>query len=267
MLNELRANPDVAARFQFAVYMYPTGNPFLLSAGHLRKKLQEMQQLNDPGRPDQALADAILVGHSMGGVLSRFQVTRSEDKVWNLLARRPFDQLVAAPETLGMLHESFFFEPQPYVKRVVFIATPHRGSTLARNVVGRIGNALVTPLPIIMQTRSQLLADNPDAFRPTFIKHLPTSVEDLATGSPILDVMQTLPFSPEVRLHSIIGRGKLFPVLQPGDGYVPVTSAHLDGVESELFVEAGHTVVQNDPASVQEVLRILRKHAQEFDAR
>jgi hypothetical protein len=75
--------------------------------------------------------------------------------------------------------------------------------------------------------------------------------------------MQKLPFSPQVHLHSIIGRGKLFPLLQPGDGAVPITSAHLDGAESELFVDAEHTVVHKDPRSVSEVKRILRLHWQD----
>jgi pimeloyl-ACP methyl ester carboxylesterase len=264
MLNELRADPDINAHFQFAVYLYPTGNPFLISAENLRKKLQDLQRLDDPANPDAALRDMILIGHSMGGVLSRFQVTSSEDLVWALVARRPFAELNAPPATRMLLHDAFFFEPQPFVKRVVFIGTPHRGSTLARTIVGRIGATLVTPPPEITQTRDLLLAENPDAFNPAFAKHLPTSVEDLAAGSPILDVMQKLPFSPQVHLHSIIGRGKFFPLLQVGDGYVPVTSAHLDGVESELYVDAEHTMVHRDPNSVSEVKRILRKHWQEL---
>lgn len=264
MLNELRADPELCARFQFAVYMYPTGNPFLLSAGTLRKKLQELSKLDDPQHPDPALAAGVLIGHSMGGVLSRFQVTRSEDLVWQLVARRPLDQLVAPPATRALLQDSFYFDAQPFIKRVVFIATPHRGSTLARNIVGRIGASLVTPPAAIVQTRDMLLAENPGAFNPAFARYVPTSVEDLAAGSPILDVMQKLPFGPEVRLHSIIGRGHLFPLLQPGDGYVPIASAHLDGVESELFVNAEHTTVHREPESVREVKRILKKHAAEM---
>ena len=264
MVNELRADPEIRARFQFAVYFYPTGNPFLVSAGRLRKELGDLQKLNDPNDPDPALEEMVLVGHSMGGVLSRFQVTRSEDKVWKLVARRPFEELHASPTTRALLQNALFFEPQPSVKRVVFIGTPHRGSTLARNFVGRLGASLVTPPADIQEARSQLLADNPDAFNPAFAKHLPTSVEELASGSPILDVMQRLEFNPQVRLHSIIGRGKLFPVLQPGDGYVPVSSARLDGAESVLYVEAGHTNLHRDPESIREVKRILRKHVQEL---
>ena len=36
-----------------------------------------------------------------------------------------------------------FFKPQPYVARVIFIATPHRGSFLAGNYLGKLGNKLI----------------------------------------------------------------------------------------------------------------------------
>src|SRR5262249_23182045 len=152
----------------------------------------------DPSNPDPALSHAVLIGHSMGGVLSRFQVIQSRDSVWDLVARRPLEEIVAPPDTRRMLHDAFFFDPQPYIKGVVFIGTPHRGSTLARSIVAKVGANLVTPPPEIVQTRDLLLAKNPGAFNPAFAKHMPTSVEDLAAGSPILDVMQKLPFNPQV---------------------------------------------------------------------
>ncbi len=201
----------------------------------------------------------------MGGVLARFQVTRSDDKVWQLFSGKPFEQIKAPPAIKLALHDSFFFEPQPAIKRVIFIATPHRGSSLARNILGKIGNCLVTPSEEILRIRDEIVADNPGVFNLALTRHLPTSVADLAAGSPILDTMQKLPFDPNVRLHSIVGYGKLFPLFQPGDGYVPFTSAHLDGVESELLVKADHTMAHKEPESVREVKRILWLHLREVE--
>src|SRR5262249_2524997 len=41
VVNELRGDPALRARYQFWSYMYPTGNPFMLSAAQLRRALVE----------------------------------------------------------------------------------------------------------------------------------------------------------------------------------------------------------------------------------
>jgi hypothetical protein len=61
----------------------------------------------------------------------------------------PLDRLDVSPEARELLQRSLFFEPLPFVHRIVFIATPHRGSYLAG---GRISNLLrkVISLPFTM---------------------------------------------------------------------------------------------------------------------
>jgi hypothetical protein len=51
-------------------------------------------------------------------------------------------------------------------------------------------------------------------------------------------------------------------VEQGNDGVVAYKSAHIDGVESELVVNSGHSA-QGNPRTVAEVRRILLLHAQE----
>ena len=48
----------------------------------------------------------------------------------------PIDSLKTDPATRGFLKEAFFFEPNPSVKRVVFIGTPQQGSSLGRQRAG-----------------------------------------------------------------------------------------------------------------------------------
>ena len=49
------------------------------------------------------------------------------------------------------------------------------------------------------------------------------------------------------------------------DGVVAYKSAHIDGVESELVVRSAHST-QSEPATIEEVRRILLLHAKQVGA-
>ncbi len=131
---------------------------------------------------------------------------------------------------------------------------------MAQRLVGRMGSSFVQQPEDRQAAHQRLVADNPGVFSPEFRKRIPTSIDLLEPKSPSLQAINRLPISPCVRLHSIIGYNGN-PLCKPTDGVVPVESAQHPGVESEIFVNAKHTVVQNNPASVEEVLRILRLHS------
>ena len=59
---------------------------------------------------------------------------------------------------------------------------------------------------------------------------------------------------------SIIGAGKRLRSGEPGDGVVSVASASLAGVASEMMVNATHESLHREPATVAEIVRILRVH-------
>jgi len=71
-------------------------------------------------------------------------VVRTEDKLWLSLSDIPLDQMDIQPEGKELIQKWLFFEPLPFVKQVVFISTPHRGSFLAadwiRNAIRRIAS-------------------------------------------------------------------------------------------------------------------------------
>src|SRR6185312_7529073 len=127
VINDLRGDPILRDRYQFWLFMYPTGTPFPVSAAGLRKGLDELREAIDPSHADKALDRIVVVGHSMGGLISKMMIERSGDDLWKLIGRRPFEELQATPEHKEMLRRVFFFEPHPSVARVVFVATPHRG--------------------------------------------------------------------------------------------------------------------------------------------
>lgn len=258
MANELRAQPWVLDNFQLWAFQYPTGQSFLRSAAELRAQLAQARRLLDPQQADPALSQIVLVGHSMGGLVCKLQITGSGEHLWRAVANRPLDQIVTTPRTRSELRESFFFQASPLVSRTIFIATPHRGSATASRGVGRVGSALVKSPPDVQAAHQQLICDNPDVFSAEVRRRVPTSVDLLEPQSELLQAIGRLPVRPGVVLHSIIGDHRYMIGEGRGDGVVPVSSARISGVASELLVDAKHVRVQQDPESVAEVLRILR---------
>src|SRR5262249_30858082 len=124
MFNDLRADPELRQRYQFWFYLYPTGNPYLETAAELRETLDRAFMEVDPHGEDAALDEMVLVGHSMGGLVSRLLTETSGNDFWRLVSNRPFDSLKVKPETRAALQRVFFFERDPSARRVVFIGTP-----------------------------------------------------------------------------------------------------------------------------------------------
>jgi pimeloyl-ACP methyl ester carboxylesterase len=259
--NDLRAQPAIFARYQFWFFRYDTGDPFLSSAAALRRQLVALRQTYDPMLIDPNLSQIVLVGHSMGGLLSKLQVTYSGDILWNSVATQPLNTILTDTATRTDLANGFYFAPSPDVRRVIYIATPHRGSSDATRCIGRISSALVEERPDLVVRHQQLVRDNPCAFRPELQRGIPTSVDLLEPQSCILQATNALPYNPSVALHTILGDVQWSPIQGRSDGVVAVSSARIGGVQSELVVDASHTEVQRDPNTVREVICILSRHA------
>jgi pimeloyl-ACP methyl ester carboxylesterase len=259
--NDLRSDPAIFCRYQFWFFRYDTGDPFLSSAAALRRQLVALRQSYDPMRMNPNLSQMVLVGHSMGGLLSKMQVTNSGDILWNAAATRPVNSLVTDAATRNDLAYAFYFASSPDIRRVIYIATPHRGSSDATRFIGRLSSALVEERPDLVARHQQLVRDNPSAFRAELQRSVPTSIDLLEPQSCILRATNELPYSSNVALHSIIGDSQWSPIQGRGDGVVSVSSARIGGVQSELFVDASHTAVQRDSRTVREVICILNQHA------
>ena len=259
MINDLLRDPVIQDRFQFMLYMYPTGVPVPIAAAGLRDALEQARLMYDPDGADPAFERMVMIGHSMGGLLSHAMAMDSGDKFWQLNSDRRFSEIVGEPEVLGELERYLFFKPLPFVKRVVFLATPHRGSELSRNVIGRVGTSLISDPDHISNLLAKLIKSNPDSFDSKQFRRMPTSIETLDTNSPILQAMLAMRPNAETSFHSIIGATRPGPIHTRTDGVVPYTSSHLEGVESELMVRSDHGV-QKDPEAILEVRRILRHH-------
>ena len=260
MVNDLLLDPRIQERFQFMLYMYPTGIPFPIAAAGLRDTLQQAEQtfrLPD-GTPDPAYYKMVLLGHSMGGLLSHAMAVDSDQRFWELNSPVPFNQIKGQPKILDELERYMFFKAQPYVERVVFLAVPHRGSDLARGVVGRLSSNLIAPDDHVSELLNNLVRDNPDAF-PRRFRKVPTSIETLDPESPYLKGLLAMKPGPRVTFHSIIGYEQPEGKENTTDGVVPYKSSHFEAAATEVMVQSHHGV-QANPYAIQEVHRILLEH-------
>lgn len=260
--NELRAQRDLYQQFQFWYFRYPTGGSLLDSAAALREQLLVVRETFDPAGQDPALSRMVLVGHSMGGLVARLQVTYSSDILWRHAARQPLEAVRTTPKLRARMERDFFFDPSPLVQRVVFIGTPHRGSNMARRLVGRVASSLVRPFSVGAADYQQLMDQNREVFFDYLHDAPPTSIDLLEPSNPLLEALAAMPFGRGVRLHSIVGTGGTLPLGEPSDGVVPVASAELAGVCSERKLPATHRQLQHAPETLAELSRILREHAQ-----
>jgi hypothetical protein len=104
----------------------------------------------------------------------------------------------------------------------------------------------------------------PDAQReeaPEELSAIPTSLDNMQASDPFLQRLERAPLAPGVKAHSIISIGDADPAHpeDADDGVVAYSSAHVEGVESELLVPVGHSC-QADPRVIAEVRRILLEH-------
>jgi len=257
MFNELQNDRTLWGRYQFWLFTYNTGNPILYSGGMLAEALRKVVAALDPEGNNPALRKMVVIGHSQGGLLTRLLVTDSGTRFWDERFSVPFEQLQAEPETKELLKRSGFYTPLPFVNRVVFIATPHRGSFVAGGWIARLAGRFVSLSPSLLSRLQDVIVRNPQATAIHSIEGIQLSTDNMNPKNIFIKTLASLPIAPGVKTHSIIAvKNPEKPSKKWNDGVVSYSSAHLDGVTSELVVHSSHST-QSQPQTIEEVRRIL----------
>ena len=149
------------------------------------------------------------------------------------------------------------FEPVPFVSRVVFIATPHRGSPIANGPVGwAFSHLMRRPIDQARRIVEIETLNGPKVLSPELRGSALNAINSLRTDSPILAALDRIPINPSVPYHSII---PLLGSKADSDGVVPYRSSHLKGALSEKIVAGDHSS-QESPEVTAEIRRILLEH-------
>jgi pimeloyl-ACP methyl ester carboxylesterase len=251
MIDSLRDDAAIRKHYQFWYFSYPSGYPYPYAAALFRQDLDGIERTFPNHKR------IVLIGHSMGGLISRLMITDTGDRIWRTFFATPPAKTPLPSDTRKLLEEAFIFNHRSDVQRVIFISTPHRGSDLASNWIGRIGAGLVrTPRPfesVYASVKPLLIAD--PAARP--LNRLPNSVDTLEPNDRFVEAVNKLPITPGIPYHSIIGDRGRGDTPNSSDGVVPYWSSHLPRAQSELIVNSDHGA-QYNPQAIAEVNRILR---------
>lgn len=283
LTNRLLVDPVIRENYQFWFFGYPSGLAWTIPASRQREALEELMKEYNPRGTSKEMNNIVMVGHSMGGLITRFN---NSTKPWTLMKglfelppetfadmtlenwKTGLEPLHCDEHTLEQLQTNFIFSPARGVTRIVYMATPHRGSTFADNWIGRLGQRLIDlPADMLEEvTRIATLSRGMFLLNPLQLKDELTSIRQLSPNSSLVKYMSELRGSPSVPVHSIIGDRGRNDTPHSSDGVVKYRSSHLDWSVSEKIVPSGHSV-QDDPAAAVELRRILREHLAEVKGR
>ncbi len=254
MLNNLLGDRTIRRNYQFWFYSYPSGYPYPYSALILRRELDAIEKKFPPRK------GMVVIGHSMGGCISRTLVTDAGDKLWLEAFGKPPAQVELPADSKRLLEEALIFNHRPEIERVIFMSTPHRGAKLAINWIGRIGSMLVrTPsrLVSIGPVIFEALTSDPAALQ---LKRFPNSIDTLAPNNRFVVAINQIPITPGIPYYSIVGDRGRGDTPKSSDGVVAYWSSHLDGAKSEFIAPCNHSSPLN-PQAIAEVHRILKETA------
>jgi pimeloyl-ACP methyl ester carboxylesterase len=253
MINALYEDPDIRRRYQFWVFSYPTGYPYPYSASLLRKELDGVNK----AFPDHK--KIVLIGHSMGGIISRLMITDVGDKLWRDYFGKPPAETNISGEARELLEQSLIFNHRPEVSRVIFICAPHRGAPMGANWIGQIGTRLVrmpflvAAVPVHVISAAVVHDESAET-----LNRIPTSIDTLSPNNRFVKEIEKFPTTPGIPFHTIEGDRGRGDVPNSSDGVVPYWSSHLPNAASELVVPSNHSAPRN-PQAIDEVRRILKE--------
>ena len=239
MIDGLAGDPSVRARFQFLTFHYNTFQAISDSGRELLEALDEVRRRLDPDGSDDSFDRVVLVGHSLGGLVAKAAATHAP-----------------SPQPFHSADQPHVGPARPRVARVIFIATPHRGTPVDRGMTRSLGVGLAQ---VVRRSNAERkTGGNAPAIRSS------TSVDQITWDNPFLRDLDQARAAARIPFHSIIATLCQPSAKEASDGLVPVASARLEGARSEVVVRTPHACYRH-PDVIREVHRVLGEHARTGD--
>lgn len=124
LVKDLCAEPVIYGRFQIWQYHYRTGTPGALHAAVFRRILKQTLSMLDPSRRDFATNNLVVLGHSMGGILTHRLICDSDCKLWDSVVTVRPEVFACDANTSSVLDAIYLFERETRVRRAILIPCP-----------------------------------------------------------------------------------------------------------------------------------------------
>jgi hypothetical protein len=255
LIETLRGDATFRQNYQLWFFSYPTAYPYPLMAAILRDKL------NAIGKRYPDHKKIIVIGHSMGGNITRTLITDSGLAIWNSFFDTPPDKTPLSPESLALLKKVLIFQHRTDISRVIFASASLRGSYTATGFIGKLGKGIIgSPAGLSGVGKELAMLSKPRADGQQLTR-TPNSIDTLDPNNRFILTIEKIPPVKSIPFHSIIadrGKGGNLDKTPPisTDGIVPYWSSHLDGAQSEVIVPSDHWS-NRSPEGIAEIRRIL----------
>ena len=261
LYNELVGQQWFRDKYQVLFFSYPTGIAWPYNAAEFRRQLQRAQNYAASKGSLDNWDRMVVVGHSMGGVISKASLIEPGDRFYKASYSRPIEELRVSKQTREAIRQVRLYNPLEAPTRAIFMAAPLQGAPAADRFIWQaVSNIIRIPKVLTIDLATATLSEISSAIQQGGQTRPPlTSIGTLSPGYRAYSAMKNSPFRDRLTYHAIIGdRGKNDSP-KSSDGIVPYWSAHLDDAASEKIVPASHTLTAH-PDTIAEVSRILQLH-------
>lgn len=283
--NNLLADPILQNHYQVWQVFYSTNLPILENRHKIQELIKAAYHTTDPKGIHPASKNSVLIGHSMGGVISRMMV--SDDDLSAHMDELSYLVSDTTPPTTPLkplddhekdnLRERFDLNPLPQVDTAIFISAPLRGTDYAERWFTQLARKVIR-LPIsLTENTARLLTKNisddalnaPLSERQLTELYLQNGASQLSDRSAFMALTANIDITPNVHYHTIVGDSDGLYEKNPDhldkyastmtDGIVPYQSSHLDGASSETIITGKHNIHEN-PKTIRQLRKILHEH-------